>query len=105
MPRKNNYASTDIFISNLYLMIISRDFLTLILSNTPLLQTPPKKIIQKSNLLVVIDWGFTAYPLYFSQLPALKKKNLEKSTPSKTNLQNNTSILYILIICLSNFSQ
>ena len=43
MPRKNNYASTDIFISNLYLIIISRDFLTLILSNTPLLQTPQKK--------------------------------------------------------------
>lgn len=104
MPRKNNYASTDIFISNLYLMIISRDFLTLILSNTPPPNTP-QKIIQKNNLLVVIDWGFTAYPLYFSQLPALKKKNLEKSTPSKTNLQNNTSILYILIICLSNFSQ
>lgn len=46
MPRKNNYASTDIFISNLYLIIISRDFLTLILSNTPL---PPK--IKRNQLI------------------------------------------------------
>lgn len=50
MPRKNNYASTDIFISNLYLIIISRDFLTLILSNTPL----PQKI--KRNQLIGITF-------------------------------------------------